>query len=123
MDAQFVSSLEETLKQSLVPDSAVIKQASNKLVKEFYPNPATLPALLQIYQTTAQDELKQLALVEARKLSLDKWKDVDASLKPTIRESLLKATFAEQNKRLRNLSAYLIAAIADTDFVYCCSKH
>ena len=115
MDAQFVSSLEETLKQSLVPDSAVIKQASNKLVKEFYPNPATLPALLQIYQTTAQDELKQLALVEARKLSLDKWKDVDASLKPTIRESLLKATFAEQNKRLRNLSAYLIAAIADTD--------
>ncbi|RCK60877.1 Importin subunit beta-4 [Candida viswanathii] len=115
MDAQFVSSLEDTLKQSLVPDSALIKQASNKLTKEYYPNPATLPALLQIYQTTAQDELKQLALVEARKLSLDKWTAVDASLKPTIRENLLKGTFAEQNKRLRNLSAYLIAAIADTD--------
>ncbi|EMG47821.1 hypothetical protein SBY92_005058 [Candida maltosa Xu316] len=115
MDAQFVSSLEETLKQTLVPDSAVIKEASNKLTKEFYPNPSTLPSLIQIAQTTSQNEIKQLALVEARKLSLDKWETVDASLKPSIRESLLKGTFAEQNKRLRNLSAYVIAAIAEID--------
>ena len=56
MDAQFVSSLEETLKQTLVPDSSVIKQASSKLTKDFYPNPIALPALLQISQTTKQDE-------------------------------------------------------------------
>lgn len=115
MDAQFVSSLEETLKQTLVPDSSVIKQASSKLTKDFYPNPIALPALLQISQTTKQDEIKQLSLVEARKLALDQWETVDASLKPTLRESLLKGTFEEQNKRLRNLSAYVIAAIGEVD--------
>ena len=71
--------------------------------------------MLQISQTTKQDEIKQLSLVEARKLALDQWETVDASLKPTLRESLLKGTFEEQNKRLRNLSAYVIAAIGEVD--------
>ncbi|KAG5421876.1 kap123 [Candida metapsilosis] len=115
MDSQFVGSLEETLKQTLTPDSSVIKQASQRLSKEFYPNPQALPALLQILQQSNQDEVKQLAAVEARKLVADNWDSVDASLKPGIRDSLLKSTFHQQNKRLRNVSAYLIAALAETD--------
>lgn len=115
MDSQFVGSLEETLKQTLTPDSSVIKQASQRLTKEFYPNSQALPALLQIFQQSNQDEVKQLAAVEARKLAADNWESVDASLKPSIRESLLKSTFSEQNKRLRNVSAYLIASLAELD--------
>ncbi|KAI5954746.1 kap123 [Candida theae] len=115
MDAQFVGSLEETLKQTLTPDSSVIKQASQRLSKEFYPHPQALPALLQILQQSNQDEVKQLAAVEARKLVADNWPSVDTSLKPSLRDSLLKSTFSEQNKRLRNVSAYLIAALAETD--------
>ncbi|KAI5969141.1 kap123 [Candida margitis] len=115
MDSQFVVSLEDTLKQTLTPDSSVIKQASQRLTKEFYPNPQALPALLQILQQSNQDEVKQLAAVEARKLVADNWESVDSSFKPNIRDSLLKSVFNEQNKRLRNVSAYLIAALAETD--------
>ncbi|KAI5960399.1 kap123 [Candida pseudojiufengensis] len=115
MDAQFVNSLEDTLKQTLISDSSVIKEASQKLSKDFYPDPKALPSLLQILQQSNQDEIKLLAAVEARKLALDNWEGVNASLKPSIRESLLKNTFAEQNKRLRNASARVIAAIAEVD--------
>ncbi|KAI5953436.1 kap123 [Candida jiufengensis] len=115
MDAQFVKSLEELLKQTLTPDSSVIKEASQKLSKDYYPNPQALPSLLQILQQSSQDEIKLLAAVEARKLAIDNWEQVNANLKPAIRQSLLKNTFEEQNKRLRNLSARVIAAIAEVD--------
>ncbi|CAK9438466.1 uncharacterized protein LODBEIA_P26900 [Lodderomyces beijingensis] len=115
MDPQYVNSLEETLKQTLTPDSAVIKQAVQKLSKDFYTQPQALPSLLQIIQQSQQDEIKQLAAVEARKLAIDNWEKVDASLKPGIRDSLLNGTFKEQNKRLRNLSARVVAAIAEVD--------
>lgn len=115
MDDQFVSSLENTLRQTLTPDSSVIKEASQRLSKEFYPNPLALPALLQILNQSSQDEVRQLAAVEARKLAADNWEKVDGSLKASIKEQLLKGTFQEQNKRLRNLSARVIAAIAEVD--------
>ncbi|KAI3407022.2 kap123 [Candida oxycetoniae] len=115
MDPQFVSSLENTLKQTLTPDSLVIKEASQKLSKEFYPNPQALPSLLQILHESGQDEIKQLAAVEARKLALDNWGKVDSSLKAGLKDALLKGTFAESKKSLRNLSARVIAAIAEVD--------
>ncbi|EGW35331.1 ran binding protein [Spathaspora passalidarum NRRL Y-27907] len=115
MDAQFISSLEATLRQTLVPDSAVIKQASQKLTKEFYTNPLALPSLFHILQNGQDDEIKQLASVEARKLVLTNWENIDASLKPNIRESLLQNTFQQPNKRIRHSSARVIAAIAEID--------
>ncbi|CAI5757877.1 unnamed protein product [Candida verbasci] len=115
MDAQFTNSLEETLKQTLVPDSNVIKQASNRLAKEYYPNPLALPALLTILQQSKENEIKQLAAVESRKLILDNWEKVDSSIKPELRNSLLKLSFSEENKRLRNLISRVVAAIGEVD--------
>ncbi|KAG7661069.1 kap123 [[Candida] subhashii] len=115
MDVQFLTSLEETLRQTLVPDSAVIKQASNKLQKEFYTNPLALPALFNILQHAQDDEIKQLASVEARKLVLTNWESMDASLKPAIRDSLLNSTFQQPNRRIRNSTARLVSAIGEID--------
>lgn len=115
MDAQYISSLEETLKQTLVPDSTAIKQASAKLTKEFYTSPLALPSLLHILQNAQDDQLKQLAAVEARKLVLTNWEGVDASLKPQIRESMLNNTFTQSSKLIRHSSARVVASIGEVD--------
>lgn len=115
MDVQFVASLEETLRQTLVPDSSVIKQASAKLQKDFYKNPLAIPSLFHILQNAQDDEIKQLASVEVRKLVSNDWEKVDASLKPAIRDSILKHTFQQPNKRVRNSGARVVAAIGEID--------
>lgn len=115
MDPLYVASLEATLKQTLVADTAVIKQASTKLTKEFYTNNAALPSLFHILQNAQDDQLKQLASVEARKLVLSKWENVDASLKAPIREAMLNNTFNQQSKLIRHSSARVVAAIAEID--------
>ncbi|KAG2735210.1 hypothetical protein G9P44_001424 [Scheffersomyces stipitis] len=115
MDSQYLASLEETLRNTLVPDSAVIKQASQQLTKQFYTNSLALPALFQILQTAQDDKLKQLAAVEARKLVLTNWANVDASLKPAIRDNLLNNTFQQPSKLIRHSSARVVAAIGELD--------
>ncbi|KAG2731770.1 hypothetical protein G9P44_005357 [Scheffersomyces stipitis] len=97
MDSQYLASLEETLRNTLVPDSA------------------PLPALFQILQTAQDDKLKQLAAVEARKLVLTNWANVDASLKPAIRDNLLNNTFKQPSKLIRHSSARVVAAIGELD--------
>ncbi|KAK6460894.1 ran binding protein [Scheffersomyces coipomensis] len=115
MDAQFVGALEETLKQTLVPDNAILKQASQKLSKEFYTKPQIIPALFQILHTSDSNEVKQVAAVEARKLVLSKWETVDASSKASIKSTLLQTAFSQTSKVVRHSFSRLIAAIAETD--------
>ena len=115
MDAQYLSTLEETLKQTFVPDSAVVKQASQKLQKELYTNPLALPSLVQILQTADNDALKQIAAVESRKLVLNNWETVDSSLKPQIRSTLLSNVFQQSSKTIQHSYATVIGAIAEQD--------
>lgn len=115
MDPQYVSALEDTLKQTLVANTSAIKQASTKLTKEFYTNPLALPSLFHILQNAQDDQLKQLASVEARKLVYTKWETVDESLKPEIRNAMLTNTFTQQSKLIRHSSARVVAAIAEID--------
>ena len=111
----YVSQLEDTLKQTLVPDSVAIKQASQRLSKELYPNDLALPALIHILQNSSNDQIKQLASVEARKLVLSKWETLDASQKPQIRESMLQNTFTQPSALIRHSSARVVAAIGEID--------
>lgn len=113
MDAQFLSALEETLQQTFSP--ATVKQATSKLSKDFYSNALALPALLHILQNSQQDQIKQLAAVEARKLIATKWETVDASLKPQIRDALLQNTFTQSSKLIRHSSARVVSAIGEYD--------
>lgn len=115
MDAQFVTSLEETLRKTLVPDSAVIKEAVQSLSKNFYDSPMALPGLVHILNNAQDVEMKQLSAVEARKLIMTNWSDVDASLKPAIRDSLVNTTFTAEPKLVRHSSARVVAAIGEID--------
>ncbi|CAK7901748.1 importin subunit beta-4 [[Candida] anglica] len=115
MDAQYISSLEETLKQTMVPDSAVIKQAATRLTKEFYTSPLALPSLLHILQTSNEEQVQQLAAVEARKLIISQWEKVDGSLKPQIRDAMLQTAFTQQSKRIRHAAARVVASIGEID--------
>lgn len=113
MDPQYLSALEETLQQTFSP--ATVKQATSKLSKEFYTSPLALPSLLHILQNGQQDQLKQLAAVEARKLIGLKWEALDASVKPQIKEALLKSVFTQPNKLIRHSTARVVAAIGEYD--------
>jgi len=115
MDQHFVTSLQETLTQVTLPDSAVIKAATNKLSNEFYPNPASLPAIIYILQNNPNEQIRQLAAVESRKLVNKHWETTDASIKNEIKESILTTTFKEQSKIIRHADSRVIAAIAEYD--------
>ncbi|CCH44727.1 Ran-binding protein 6 [Wickerhamomyces ciferrii] len=116
MDQQFVASLQETLTQVTLPDSAAIKAATAKLSNEFYPNPASLPAIIYILQNNPNDQIRQLAAVESRKLVNKHWETVDQSIKNEIKESILTSTFKEQSKLIRHSAARVVAAIAEYEF-------
>lgn len=116
MDDQYLSSLEATLKQTLVPDSAVVKQAVAKLQKELYPNPLALPALVQLMLLAQDDGLKQLAAVETRKLVRDTWEKTDALAKQQVRDAVITQTFAPHpSKKMNHSCARIVALMADLD--------
>lgn len=115
MDSQYLSTLEETLKQTFVPDSNVVKQASQKLQKELYTNPLALPSLIQILQAAQDDALKHLAAIESRKLIKSNWDTTDSSVKPQIRSALLSNVFQQQSKLVQHAYATVISAIAEQD--------
>lgn len=83
--------------------------------KDFYSSPLALPSLLHILHNSPQDQVKQLAAVEARKLIASKWESVDGSMKPQIRELLLNSTFTQSSKLIRHSCARVVAAIGEVD--------
>lgn len=113
MDQQYLTALEETLQQTFSP--ATVKSAGSKLAKEFYPSPHALPALIHIVQHNTQDQIKQLAAVEARKLVLSNWANLPDTEKAHIRQTLLQITFTESSKLVRHSSARVVAAIGEID--------
>ncbi|WPK23843.1 hypothetical protein PUMCH_001093 [Australozyma saopauloensis] len=113
MDSQYLTALEETLQQTLSP--ATVKSAGSKLAKDFYPSPQAIPALVHILQHNTQDQIKQLAAVEARKLILSNWATLADNDKAQIRQSLLQITFTESSKLVRHSSARVVAAIGEFD--------
>ncbi|KAK9388585.1 armadillo-type protein [Lipomyces mesembrius] len=114
-DEQFLSQLTELLNQTTAPNSAVIKSASNKLQKEFYPLGQSVPALVQIMQQNQSQQIRQLAAVEVRKLISNHWDDLDDSLRTQIRGALLQFTLQEPSSLVRHASARVISEIAKID--------
>lgn len=115
MDSAFVQQLEHTLAAVLSPDNAAIKQATSSLKSNFYKNPAALPALIQILQTSENEGLKKLAAVEANKLVSKQWESLDESLRQNIRDTLLQFAFTYPNESVRHSTARVISEIAGLD--------
>lgn len=113
MDSQYLSTLEETLKQTFVP--ATVKQASTKLQKELYTSPLALPSLIQILHSTQDEGLKRLAAIESRKLIKSSWETVSADVKPQIRSTVLTSIFEQSSRMIQHSYATVISAIAEQD--------
>lgn len=115
MSQQFVSSLEQTLREITLPNTQAIKNASAKLQAEFYTVPDSVFALLEIAKSHPDAQMKQLAGVEARKLIPKFWAELDAQKRTEAREQILQATFQEQNALVRHTCSRVVAAMAIED--------
>ena len=113
MDEQeFVSLLQALLE----PDTQKVKAATSKLRTAYYTSPAALTALIHIASSHDEQQLRQLAAVEARKLVEKHWAQVPDAQKGPMRERLLQSTIEEEKPLPRHSKARVIAAIAEIDF-------
>lgn len=114
-DSQFTIELSNLLEQITAPNNEVIKAASTRLQKEYYVSEKCVPALIQIIQQNPSPQLRQLAAIEARKLILSYWDDLDANLKTQIRSALFQSTLQEPVAIVRHASSRVISEIAKLD--------
>lgn len=115
MDQQFVQSLENTLSMVLLPDNEAIKQATSHLKNEFFNKTVSLPALIQILQTSSNEGVKKLAAVEAKKLVPKYWDEIDDTIQQSIRDSILPFALSYPKEDIRHSTSRLIADIAYQD--------
>lgn len=115
MDQQFVQSLENTLSMVLLPDNETIKQATHHLKTEFFNKTVSLPALIQVLQSSENEGVKKLAAVEAKKLVEKYWDELDDSIQQSIRDSILPFAFNYPKQDIRHTTSRLIADIAYND--------
>ncbi|KAI5807953.1 armadillo-type protein [Peziza echinospora] len=119
MDEQaFVTLLEH----ALTPNTEILKAATAALRQDYYSKPASLPALIHVLRSHHNEQVRQLAAVEARSLVGKYWAgsgkkgaSIDPQLKVQLRESILQSTIAETNALVRHSSARVISAIAKID--------
>lgn len=114
MDQQFLTQLEQTLGAIIQPTGS-LKDATKALQSQFYTQAASLPALVHIMQNSANDGIKQLAGVEARKLVPKHWEGLDENTKVGIKQSLLHSAFNEQKDNVRHANARVIASIGSEE--------
>lgn len=101
MDPTFVQNLHTLLAQTSVPDTTVVKNATDVLQKQYYPNSNTLPALFQIVSTSQDLSVRQLAAVELRKQITKKngaaWKKQSQEIRTGIKSQILEGVLGEQS--------------------------
>lgn len=92
-----------------------VKEATGILQREFYNQPQSLVFLIQFATGHEDQNLRQLAAVEARSLVAKHWLAVTADQKPQVREQLLRATVGEGSSLVRHSVARIISAVAKID--------
>ncbi|KAI0060253.1 ARM repeat-containing protein [Artomyces pyxidatus] len=116
MDPNFVEGLHNLLLQSISNDTVRLKAATAQLNKEFYKNPACVPALAKIIASSPEIAVRQLAAVEMRKRvaqnSGDLWTQTAQGDREQIKTQLPDLILAETNSLVRHSTARVIAAIA-----------
>lgn len=118
-DMDLVPALEQTLSQILHPApgdaNAQIKAATDRLRHEFYPQPASAAALVQVLTSSQDPQMRQLAGVEARKILPRHWKDIAPGDRVQLREAVLQSALAEPVELVRHTSARVVSIVATQD--------
>ena len=105
--------------QLTTSDTVSLKAATAQLNKDYFKNPACIPALSSILASAAEEAVRQLAAVELRKRISQKsgelWVLVPQSEREEIKSRLPEITLAEPSKLVRHAEARVIAAIASIE--------
>lgn len=101
MDPTFVQNLHNLLAQTSVPDTNVVKNATETLQKQYFSNTACVPALFEILGSSQDLSVRQLAAVELRKQITKKkgaaWKKQSPQIREGIKSSILDGIIKEQS--------------------------
>lgn len=101
MDPIFVQNLHNLLAQTSVPDTTIVKNATETLQKQYFPNTNSLPALFEIISSSQDLNVRQLAAVELRKLITKKngiaWKKQTQSVRDHVKSKILEGVLQEQS--------------------------
>ncbi|KAJ1653577.1 hypothetical protein IWQ61_006328 [Dispira simplex] len=117
MDPNFTAQLNTILEQFLqASDTQQIRALTATLNKDFYSQPASVPALTEIAtkEGTAW-QLRQLAAVELRKRVLKLWQKVGDDIRAGIQKHLLECVVREPEAPVRHTLARVISAVAELD--------
>ncbi|KAI0070029.1 ARM repeat-containing protein [Panus rudis PR-1116 ss-1] len=119
MDPNFVQGLHQLLVQSTANDTVQLKAATATLNKEYYKNPACIPALASILASSPEQAVRQLAAVELRKRIAQNagelWIQVSQDERNQIKAKLPEIVLQEPAKLVRHSAARVIAAIASIE--------
>ncbi|XP_064641472.1 importin-4-like [Lineus longissimus] len=107
------SNLESVLANLLVPDNAVIQQATLTL-KELSKDPSIVPALCNVLHTSQDPQVRQYAAVLLRRRiqKSKQWQGLPAVISESIRASLIQVLISEQEKDVKNAIGQIVGVVA-----------
>lgn len=95
-----MQNLHQLLQQTNVPDTAVVRQATETLQNRYLKNPNAVPALFEIISTSPELAVRQLASVELRKRLAKSggkaWTKQSVQVREGIKARLLEVVVSEQ---------------------------
>ncbi|CAH1269854.1 IPO4 [Branchiostoma lanceolatum] len=104
-------SLETILENLLVPDNAVIQQATTQL-QEAYKDPAIVPALCGVLGSSQNPQVRQYAAVLLRRKIAKQWKKFDQETQASLKATLLQVLVQEPERTVRHAAAQIVGAVA-----------
>lgn len=105
----------EQLSIVLDPKKGNVKSATSILQNEFYKQPQSLLALIQLIISHPSADLKQLAATQARPLVSKHWTKIPQDQRQQARSQLFQSTLSEPSSLVRHSASRLISAIAKID--------
>ncbi|XP_074644690.1 importin-4-like [Tubulanus polymorphus] len=107
------ASLENVLKQLLIPNNSIIQQATQQ-IKEAFKDPSVVPALTEVLATSADPQVRNYAgVLLRRKIAKQKqWKALSQEIRHTIKQNILQVLIQENEKQVRNSIAQVIGTVA-----------
>jgi importin-4 len=101
---------------TITADTEEVKKGTEGL-SDLNSDKSFLLNLLRIfYSDSNADGIRQGAAVEARKVVSSYWKDIDDSIRDSIKEKSLEFTFKDSHKNLRRAAGDIVVAVAMEDF-------
>jgi len=115
---QYLSNLEQLLKEASSPNTAAIKHATEILNKDYFNKKECIPALVEIISNSKDISIRQLAAVELPKRIRSYINELDDNLKTQIEQRLLEIITVEPQKIISHAIAHCISAMAEFEIPF-----